>query len=65
MMLYMQSLNNDNKSFNLIVDYEFINRYSGNAPKYFEWYGAFSLMVTIVWLYIEILRLFAKINSRD
>lgn len=52
-------------AFNLIVDYEFINRYSGNAPKYFEWYGAFSLMVTIVWLYIEILRLFAKINSRD
>ena len=35
------------------------------APKYMEWYGSFALLVTIVWLYIEILRLLAKIKSRD
>ena len=34
------------------------------APKEFEWYGAFGLMVTIVWLYVEILRLLAKLNRR-
>ena len=34
------------------------------APKYFEWYGAFGLMVTLVWLYLEILRLLAKTRSR-
>jgi uncharacterized YccA/Bax inhibitor family protein len=36
-----------------------------NAPKYMEWYGAFSLMVTLVWLYLEILRLLAKSKSND
>ena len=51
-------------AFNLLVDFEFINRFKGEAPKYMEWYGAFSLMVTIVWLYLEILRLLAKISSR-
>lgn len=51
-------------AFNLIVDFDFIERFSGNAPDYMEWYGAFSLMVTIVWLYVEMLKLFAKINSR-
>jgi uncharacterized YccA/Bax inhibitor family protein len=35
-----------------------------NAPKYMEWYGAFSLMVTLIWLYLEILNLLAKINNR-
>ncbi|MFZ0516649.1 MAG: Bax inhibitor-1/YccA family protein, partial [Acidobacteriaceae bacterium] len=35
------------------------------APKYMEWYGAFGLMVTLVWLYIEILNLLAKVRSRD
>jgi uncharacterized YccA/Bax inhibitor family protein len=34
------------------------------APKYMEWYGAFGLMVTIVWLYLEILRLLSKLSSR-
>ena len=34
------------------------------APKYMEWFGAFSLMVTLIWLYIEILRLLAKLRSR-
>ena len=51
-------------AFNLILDFSFIERFSGQAPKYMEWYGAFSLMVTIVWLYLEILKLLAKISSR-
>ena len=36
----------------------------GGAPKYMEWYGAFGLMVTLIWLYLEILRLLAKSRSR-
>ena len=51
-------------AFNLIIDFDFIDRFSGKAPKYFEWFGGFSLMVTIVWLYIEILNLLMKLNSR-
>ncbi|MCB0329594.1 MAG: Bax inhibitor-1/YccA family protein, partial [Bdellovibrionales bacterium] len=38
---------------------------SRSAPKYMEWYGAFALLVTLVWLYLEILRLLSKIQSRD
>ena len=52
-------------SLNLILDFDFINRFSGNAPKILEWYGGFSLMVTIVWLYIEILNLLMKLQSRN
>ncbi len=51
-------------AFNLIIDFDFIDQFSGNVPDYFEWYGGFSLMVTIVWLYIEILKLLAKAQSR-
>ena len=51
-------------AFNLLVDFDFIEQFSGRTPSYMEWYGAFSLMVTIVWLYVEILKLLAKINSR-
>ena len=51
-------------AFNLIVDFDFIEQFKGRAPDYMEWYGAFSLMVTIVWLYVEILKLLAKLNSR-
>lgn len=51
-------------ALNLIIDFDFIERFSGQAPKYMEWYGGFALMVTIVWLYLEILKLLAKINSR-
>jgi len=52
-------------SLNLVLDFDFIEEASENgAPKYMEWYGAFSLMVTLVWLYLEILRLLAKIRSR-
>ena len=53
-------------SLNLVLDFDFIEEASENgAPKYMEWYGAFGLLVTLVWLYFEILRLLAKINSRD
>ncbi len=51
-------------SLNLVLDFDQIANNAGVAPKYMEWYGAFSLMVTLVWLYIEILRLLAKLRSR-
>lgn len=51
-------------ALNFIIDFEFIQQGARqNAPKYMEWYGAFALMVTLVWLYIEILRLLSKIRS--
>jgi uncharacterized YccA/Bax inhibitor family protein len=53
-------------ALNLVLDFDFIE--SGaemGAPKYMEWYAAFGLMVTLVWLYLEILRLLAKLQSRD
>jgi len=50
-------------SLNLVVDFFFIEENTNaNAPKYMEWYGAFSLMVTLVWLYISMLRLLGKLN---
>ncbi len=52
-------------SMNLILDFDFIEKGAGMAlPKYMEWYGAFGLMVTLIWLYIEILKLLAKLRSR-
>lgn len=52
-------------ALNLIIDFDFIERGSnGLLEKKYEWYGAFGLMVTLVWLYLEILRLLAKLNSR-
>src|SRR5881628_3841140 len=52
-------------ALNLILDFDFIETgVQGGAPKYLEWYGAFGLMVTLVWLYLEILRLLAKTRSR-
>ena len=52
-------------SLNLVMDFDFIEEAAENgAPKYMEWYGAFGLLVTLVWLYLEILRLLAKL-SRD
>jgi uncharacterized YccA/Bax inhibitor family protein len=53
-------------SLNLVLDFDFVE--SGvriGAPKYMEWYGAFGLMVTLIWLYLEIIRLLAKFRSRD
>lgn len=53
-------------ALNLVLDFDFIERGSeSGAPKYMEWYGAFGLMVTLIWLYVEILRLLSKIRSRD
>jgi len=53
-------------ALNLVLDFDFIENAANNgAPKYMEWYGAYGLMVTLVWLYIEILRLLSKLNSRD
>ncbi|WP_270180899.1 Bax inhibitor-1/YccA family protein [Alkalihalobacillus sp. CinArs1] len=50
-------------ALNLVLDFDFIERgVDARAPKYLEWYGAFGLMVTLVWLYIEILRLLQKIR---
>lgn len=51
-------------ALNLFLDYEFIRQASvGGAPKFMEWYGAFGIMVTLVWLYIEMLRLIALIRQ--
>jgi uncharacterized YccA/Bax inhibitor family protein len=53
-------------AFNLIIDFTLIDEQSkAGAPKYMEWYAAFGLMVTMVWLYLEILRLLSKLQSRD
>ncbi len=52
-------------AFNLLLDFDFIERgVKMGAPRYMEWYGAFGLLVTLVWLYIELLRLLAKLRSR-
>jgi uncharacterized YccA/Bax inhibitor family protein len=53
-------------ALNLVLDFNFIEKASqSGAPKYMEWYGAFGLMVTLIWLYMEILRLLSKLASRD
>jgi uncharacterized YccA/Bax inhibitor family protein len=53
-------------ALNLVLDFDFIDKGSkANLPKYMEWYGAFGLMVTLVWLYLEILRLLSKMSSRN
>lgn len=51
-------------SLNLVLDFDFIERGDGVAPKYMEWYAAFGLVVTLVWLYLELLRLLSKLRSR-
>jgi uncharacterized YccA/Bax inhibitor family protein len=52
-------------SLNLVLDFDFIERGArAGAPKYMEWYGAFGLMVTLIWLYFEMLRLLAKLRDR-
>jgi uncharacterized YccA/Bax inhibitor family protein len=52
-------------ALNLVLDFDFIEAGAENgAPKYMEWYGAFGLTVTLIWLYLEILRLLAKLRSR-
>ena len=52
-------------ALNLVLDFDMIETgVSMSAPKYMEWYGAFGLMVTLIWLYLEILRLLAKTRRR-
>ena len=51
-------------SLNLVLDFDFIERGDGVAPRYMEWYAAFGLIVTLVWLYLELLRLLAKLRER-
>ncbi len=52
-------------ALNLVLDFDFIERgVEFGAPKYMEWYAAFGIMVTLIWLYLEILRLLSKMRSR-
>ena len=52
-------------SLNLVLDFDFIESAAAKgAPKYIEWFAAFGLLVTLVWLYIEILRLLMKLRNR-
>ena len=52
-------------ALNLVLDFDFIESGAASgAPKFMEWYAAFGLIVTLIWLYLEILRLLAKIRSR-
>lgn len=52
-------------SSNFLLDFDFIeNGIEGHSPKYMEWYAAFSLLVTLVWVYMEILRLLGKLRRR-
>jgi uncharacterized YccA/Bax inhibitor family protein len=49
-----------------VLDFDFIESgVDAGAPKYMEWFGAFGLMVTLIWLYLEILRLLAKLRADD
>ncbi len=53
-------------SLNLVLDFDFIEQgAASSAPKFMEWYAAFGLIVTLVWLYLEILRLLSKLASRN
>lgn len=53
-------------AFNLLLDFDLIEKHAQQgAPKYMEWFGALGLMVTLVWLYLEILKLLAKLNNRN
>ena len=53
-------------ALNLVLDFDFIEQGSvAGVPKYMEWYAAFGLMVTLIWLYLEILRLLSKLRSRE
>jgi len=53
-------------ALNFVLDFNFIEEGAQQgAPKYMEWYGSFGLLVTLVWLYIEIIRLLSKLANRD
>ena len=53
-------------AFNLLLDFDMVERgVEMGAPKHMEWYAAFGLLVTIIWLYLELLRLLSKLQSRN
>jgi uncharacterized YccA/Bax inhibitor family protein len=53
-------------AFNLLLDFDFVERgVAAGAPRKMEWYAAFGLVVTIIWLYLEMLRLLGKLQGRD
>lgn len=53
-------------AMNLVIDFDFIEQgVAAGAPRYLEWYAGFSLLVTLVWLYLEIIRLLSKLNRRN
>ncbi|MSP58633.1 MAG: Bax inhibitor-1/YccA family protein [Flavobacteriaceae bacterium] len=53
-------------AFNLILDFDFIEKQSAQgAPKYMEWFAGVALLITLVWLYLEVLRLLSKLQSRN
>ena len=53
-------------AFNFILDFNFIEQGEQKMlPSYFEWYGGFTLLVTLVWLYLEVLRLLAQFNNKN
>jgi uncharacterized YccA/Bax inhibitor family protein len=52
-------------ALNLVLDFDLVEQGARQgAPKFMEWYGAFGILVTLVWLYLEILRLLSKLNDR-
>lgn len=52
-------------ALNLVIDFDFIEQgVTHGVPKYMEWYGAFGLMVTLIWLYIELVRLLSKLRFK-
>lgn len=53
-------------SANFVLDFEFVeNGVRNKAPRYYEWYAGFGILVTMIWLYVELLRLLSKLQSRD
>ena len=53
-------------ALNLLLDFDMIEHGARNgAPKYMEWFGAFGLLVTLIWLYLEILRLLSRLSNRN
>ena len=53
-------------ALNLVLDFDFVEQgVTSGVPKYMEWYAAFGIMVTLVWLYLEMLRLLSKMRSRN
>jgi uncharacterized YccA/Bax inhibitor family protein len=51
-------------AMNLILDFDLFERNSYRSPKYMEWYCGFSMLVTLVWLYLELVRLLSKLNRK-